>query len=312
MGCGTSLAAAGKHPKHCAEQASTVSSPLALEEREKERETEDELGEKAATGLSPPALEVLDPKAREAFSQELENADWLGTLSLLEDAAHAVKADRECILATVQKNGVAVRFAADPLKADKEVVLAAVTQNGSALEYAADNMKADREVVLAAVAKDGASMKFATEDLKSDKNFVLTAISKSCMALEYAAASLKADEVVVAAATKNNTALHVPAGPLKADKEVVLTAVTQDAESLNDATGPLKADKEAAVTAVTQNDSAVNYIDATSPMWGDEEFVLSMAALRGGVLEIDQYADWCKADVQWNTPSTKFTFGVRS
>lgn len=44
---------------------------------------------------------------------------------------------------------------------DKEVVLAAVQQDGMALRYADSEMKKDKEVVLTAVRQDGMALRYA-------------------------------------------------------------------------------------------------------------------------------------------------------
>ena len=55
-----------------------------------------------------------------------------------------VRTDREIVLAAVQLNGYALRYAAKELRADREIVLAAVQQNGCALEDAAEERRGDR------------------------------------------------------------------------------------------------------------------------------------------------------------------------
>ena len=78
-------------------------------------------------------------------------------------------ADRKLVLATVQKTGRALQFAAEPLKADREVVLEAVKQNGYALVCAAEPLKADVEVVLAGVKMKGVgALIHASLELQND------------------------------------------------------------------------------------------------------------------------------------------------
>ena len=76
------------------------------------------------------------------------------------------------VLAAVQQNGDALRYASKDLRADREVVLTAVRQNGLALEFANDDLRADREVVLAAVQQAGLALQFADETLLQDEQFV--------------------------------------------------------------------------------------------------------------------------------------------
>ena len=58
---------------------------------------------------------------------------------------------RELVLATVHRDGMALRYASQELKADHEVALAAVKQDVGAIKWL---RKSDRKVVLAAMKKD--------------------------------------------------------------------------------------------------------------------------------------------------------------
>eukprot|EP01051_Picozoa_sp_SAG22_P012986 SAG22_NODE_1405_length_4491_cov_3.141849_1_plen_1328_part_10 len=141
----------------------------------------------------------------------------------VRDAAPAVQADKEVILAAVAKDPLAMKHAAAELQADVDVwtgkpfvelamacwsdrshVLAAVAQNGWALQHAADELRGDKEVVLAAVANNGYALRFAAEGLKGDREVVLAAVAQNGHALEDAAAGLKVDREVVLAANRSS------------------------------------------------------------------------------------------------------------
>jgi hypothetical protein len=72
------------------------------------------------------------------------------------------------VLAAVQNDGSALRWASDDLAEDREVVLAAVQNDGGALRWASDDLKEDREVVLAAVKNNGGALKCASDELRAD------------------------------------------------------------------------------------------------------------------------------------------------
>jgi len=55
------------------------------------------------------------------------------------------------VLAAVEQDGGALRYASEEIKANKKVVLGAVSQCCWALEYASEELRDDEEVVLAAV-----------------------------------------------------------------------------------------------------------------------------------------------------------------
>ena len=150
------------------------------------------------------------------------------------DWSHELWADRDCVLAAVQQNGLVLQHASEDLRADREVVLAAVQQNSLALQYANEGICADRPVMLIVVRIDGWTLKCASEDLRADREVVLTAVQSCGYALEYASEELRADrEVVLAAVQQNGNALFVASEYLCADREVVFTAVQRDANALH-------------------------------------------------------------------------------
>ena len=162
--------------------------------------------------------------------------------------------DRDIVLAAVQQNGIALRYAAEPLKADRGIVLAAVLQNGEALRYADEPLKADRGIVLVAVQQNGWALQYVAEPLKADRGIVLAAVLQNGEALEYAAEPLKADRgIVLAAVLQNGEALRYADEPLKADRGIVLAAVKQNGGALESAAEPLKADRDIVLAAVQQH-----------------------------------------------------------
>ena len=87
--------------------------------------------------------------------------------------------DKEFMLAAVQQDVWALRFASARLKDDPEFMLAAVQQNGWALQFASDRLKDDKEVVLAAVQQNGTVLEYASDTLKADKEFMLEAVQQN-------------------------------------------------------------------------------------------------------------------------------------
>ena len=168
--------------------------------------------------------------------------------------------DRERVLAAVQQDGWALRFASAEVQADREVVLAAVRQSGWAFQFASAEPKADREVVLAAVQQFGRSLGSASTELQADREVVLAAVRQDGRALGYASAELKTDrEVMLAAVRQDGLALGHAFAELTADREVVLAAVQQDGRALEHASAKLKADREVVLAAVHQNPGAFCY-----------------------------------------------------
>jgi hypothetical protein len=54
------------------------------------------------------------------------------------------------------------------LKADYDVVLAAVNNNGNALKYAGGNLNNDKKVVVAAVTQKSRALQYASKELLAD------------------------------------------------------------------------------------------------------------------------------------------------
>jgi hypothetical protein len=86
--------------------------------------------------------------------------------------------ERQGLLMTLDKDGLALRHATPDMIADREIVMAAVSQTGSALQYAAEALKADREIVSAACRSYSPALEFADPALACDKDFILDLISQ--------------------------------------------------------------------------------------------------------------------------------------
>jgi hypothetical protein len=153
--------------------------------------------------------------------------------------------DEDIVLAAVQEDGTALRYASARLKDDKEVVLVAVEQNGEALKFADEKLKSDREVVLTAVEQNGEALEFADEKLQDDEEVVLAAVHQDGFALIYASADLQDDrEVVLVAVHQDGNALEFASVELQANKEVVLAAVLQYTEAFGHADLQLQRDDD--------------------------------------------------------------------
>ena len=79
------------------------------------------------------------------------------------------RAYRELVLAAVQQDGMALRFASAELKADRVIVLAAVQQDERALCFASAELQADHELVMASVRQGGRALDYASAELQADQ-----------------------------------------------------------------------------------------------------------------------------------------------
>ena len=75
---------------------------------------------------------------------------------------------REEALDSLIRNVVTFESLPAKFKKDREFVLAAVESNGYALKYAYDTFKKDREIVMEAVQQNGYSLQYASKKLQND------------------------------------------------------------------------------------------------------------------------------------------------
>eukprot|EP00971_Amphidinium_carterae_P063558 1257934-Amphidinium_carterae.1 len=106
------------------------------------------------------------------------------------------------VLAAVQENGLALKWAAEVLRSNHDIVLAAVQQNGQALQWAAEALKKNHGMVLAAVQQHSHALQWADEPLKSNHDIVLAAVQKNGQALKWATEALKSNHDIVLSAVE--------------------------------------------------------------------------------------------------------------
>mmetsp|Transcript_48053 Transcript_48053/g.96949 ORF Transcript_48053/g.96949 Transcript_48053/m.96949 type:complete len:311 (+) Transcript_48053:119-1051(+) len=134
----------------------------------------------------------------------------LTTLQLVvQYAARELWADRDFVVAAVQRNCSALPYASPELRADREVVRVACRGNPAEIRHAAVELLADRDFMLAVVEQDGNALRFAADSLKADRGVVLAAMSQNRQALNYASRELRLDQEMRMAA-KSKSALSAP------------------------------------------------------------------------------------------------------
>ena len=147
--------------------------------------------------------------------------------SSLQWASHALKNDSGIVIAAVQNDGMALRFAPQ-FQNDQSIVLAAVSQNGRSLQFASEvvrnllpfpmveflplivpvysqGLQDERIVVLLAVVSEQTeeshdatwALQFASKRLRNDMAVVLAAVTKYGMCLEYASLEMRANREIV-------------------------------------------------------------------------------------------------------------------
>lgn len=231
----------------------------------------------SARGGSPRRLEQIKPNRVEVLLAVERDG------MALKVAADSMRADREVVLLAVRQNGMALQFASVRLRSDKSAVLEAVTQSGMALQFA-DRSNDDKEVVIAAVSQDGSALCLASERLKGDVEVVLAAVSKTGGSLCFASAELRSHPaVVMAAVSQHGLALKHASEAMRYNRDVVLAAVRQNGLVLQFAAEQLKYDLAVVREAVRQNGAAICF--AGTPLREDAEVAMLAVAQSGWALK---------------------------
>merc|ERR1712039_596312 len=125
-------------------------------------------------GAAPKALGLAAPSVKEDIEVVLKAA--LGdpdTLSHAPPQIQAiVRADKEFILAAIQKRPDAFQYASEELLADSDFVFRAVEKSPCIFEFVRKEHKANRGIVLAAVSQIGAQLQFADQHLRTDSEVI--------------------------------------------------------------------------------------------------------------------------------------------
>jgi len=161
----------------------------------------------------------------------------------------------------VSKDGLMLEMAG--LDASRALVLAAVNQNGMALKFASTTFKDDAGVVMAAARQTWRSLQFASKNQRTGKDLAIVGVSQDPNAFQYVANKLRYDrEVLEAACSTNGKALSQALGDLASDKALVLLAVTNNGMALAHASDGLKGDDEVVNAAISQNPKARKFASA--------------------------------------------------
>lgn len=151
------------------------------------------------------------------------------------------------VLAAVEQNGMALRYASRELQDDPRIIYAATMQNGLAIQFASLRQKNDPSMVLYAAKQNpgalqfasilnGMSPKFIRDPIWGqirDRNTLLSAVKINGLSLKDASLFLNQDrEIVLAAVRQNGMALQYAPLSLRADKKIVLAASMQNEGAL--------------------------------------------------------------------------------
>jgi len=184
---------------------------------------------------SPLVEEVMEFTAvywSEALSQS-ERGKYIESLSdpscKFRNFPEAALADREVVLAALERESFNLMFADHALQEDREFILEAVQMTPEALIFAGSKFQDDRSVVLTAVQQDPEVLHCVGPMCSDDRDIVSMAVLRKPEMLQHAGSACKDDRDIVLTAVRENPKVLQHAGPLcKGDRDIVLTAVRQD------------------------------------------------------------------------------------
>ena len=121
----------------------------------------------------------------------------------MHKSVDTLKDDKDLVIASVQQDGGALKFASERLRGDKDVVMAAISSRPrKGWAYATVVLKNNRDFVLDLVSRDGSFLELVSDDFKADRSVVFSAVMQNGRALQHASATLQADRSVVIEAVK--------------------------------------------------------------------------------------------------------------
>lgn len=215
-----------------------------------------------------------------------------GIHEIFQNDRGALSDDREVVLAAVQRDGSALRFASERLRRDGEVVLTAVKRDGMALRVAAADLRNNLDIVLAAVQSNGMILEFVHKDLRSHVPVVLAAVQQNVMALPFASEELRDNwDIVSAAVEKEGSILQFASARLRNNKDMALKAVQKSYLVFDCLNSGLQQDRDiilAALAALKENSNWIPKPGGGGPLHlsMDREIILEFVNRKADILPL--------------------------
>lgn len=182
--------------------------------------------------------------------------------SAVKYAAPELLKSREFWSAAARKHYDVFKYAPPEIRKDKDIMLAGVERSSIALAYADAILRVDYRFMLAAVQKDGHTLRYASEELKDDRTIVMAAVKNDGYAIEHAAPKFKEDrEIMLEAALTDTQTFFINHRYLTNDRDFMLSVVKRNGTLLQYAGPELKSDREV-IAAAMQNDASALFFAA--------------------------------------------------
>lgn len=203
----------------------------------------------------------------------------------------------------LEKNGITsiapLAFASSELQDDKECVLASVKKDGSLLQYASPRLKKDEEIVLEAIKHDhNYLVYFADESLKDNQEFMKKAIEVNSNCIKHTSKKVKNDKKLARELILKGAYIGYFGNDVKLDKELNLLFISLDPiKNYFGTSKKMRTDIDIAVAGIVSKEEAkkdrywkYNYIIETpKELFENKEF-----ALRALKINSDLYKQFSK------------------
>ena len=118
--------------------------------------------------------------------------------------------NKEIMLAAINENGSAFKYASERMRSDKELLNLALERYSYdfPLEYASLELKNDKEIILKAINKDSENIKFASPEIRNDPEVVMKSIKSNGSNFKYISDELKNNKDFILSALLENTNIY--------------------------------------------------------------------------------------------------------
>ena len=221
----------------------------------------------------------------------------------LSDLSIENRNNYKTVMAAVEKDGLALKFAGDSVKKNKNIVLTAIKQHNDAFQYADEELKKDREFVLEAANTDGWILKYVDEEFKKDREIVLAAVRNDGSALAFASKDLQDDEDVVKKAIispndEYGEAIKFASPRLKDDFEMAMFVANNKPYSFNLLGPRMRKNPDVAWAAFEKTGFDCDPCSClTSDVLEDEDFVVR--AVNANPYIFEEIHDSFKNNIYW-------------
>jgi hypothetical protein len=214
---------------------------------------------------------------------------------MLDQMPSSIQSDEEAVVAAVQNDGDAIRFACRSLRGTKQIALMAVNRDGLELRDLPSAMTDDIDVVTAALRQNAEALQFVSRRLRGNLELVDATVHSRPSVLLYASDELQSNTELAARLIRVNPAAYVDlCRAARQKREIALAAVTRNGLLLKEVPSEFQSDPDIALAAITQNGDAIQFASRTLRA----NKGLALVAVRRDGMELRDLASSLQKDVE--------------